>query len=592
MMHTPSLTYRISPYVHLIENRLVRDRTQHGAFHQLTGDVLELSEELRVLLAQMRFGLRVRLSEEDLDKFLGSWGPMRRLVVGEFLIEEDLDPLAAFLDWYVIRPMQSPALAYASADGSLSLARMSMAQHIFSPRKDELPPIIEESMSAPQSQIFLQADGTKTLRELFEAMGGVGVGPLEDDIFREAINLLTRKDRQLIKLAPGRENLGDPFQPFNIVPRDLYHSPPRGSQPETLETVQDFHLLGIEDAWWEFDFIEPTLNHSFRFPSEVFGGLDYGSRFCLSALRPEVFPLLGTTTRMRVLEVGGGTGTFARSFIKQALSLRSDILAGTELGYHILELSPTLMRNQRELLSEYLPLVTHFQQDATDFQLPGQKFDLIISNEVIADFPVSVVQSASTASPADGPIVAMEDERRAWKGPGAHLIEKYRLPVENAPDTFLVHSGIFQFIERAWEHLSPGGTMILTEYGTEDKYPVQAHHLNHEEFTIHFGQVLACAAQVGFNCRLLKLEEFLEADVQVSMLSGREEHLLCLRHVMERDGARVPFAAISQKEFQERFGEIAERIGLVGYRFSPLSTGFHFGPDIKEFIALILQRPA
>lgn len=591
-MSNPLLTYILSPYVHLIENRLARHSTQHGAFHRLTGVVLELSEEVRALLVQLRLGRKIRLSEEDLDKSPGGWGPIRRLVVAEFLITEGRDPLASFLEWYVVRPIQNPALAYRSEDNSPSLARISMGQHVFSPRKDEIPPIIEESMTPPASEIFLRADGTKTLREIFEGTRkDEGTGPLEDDIFREALELLTRADRQLIKLAPRRQSLDDPYQPFNIVPRDLYHSTEQNPQIDPVETIQDFHLRGIEDAWWEFDFIEPTLNHSFRFPTEVFGGLDYGSRFCLSTLKPEVLPALGSSAQLKVLEVGGGTGTFARSFIEQALDLRSTALEGVEFRYHILELSPALMRNQREVLSEHLASITHFQQDATDFQLPEHKFNLIIANEVIADFPVSLARRAGPKEPADARSGAMTVGDGRWEGPGASLIEKYHLPVESAPDAFLVHSGIFQFIERAWQHLSPGGTVILTEYGAEHRYPVQSYHLNHEEFSIHFGQVMACAARLGFNCRLLTLKEFMAADDQVLMLNGREEHLLCLGRVMEKYGVRVPFSALSRTEFQERFGEIAERIGLVGHTFSPLRTGFHFGPDINEFMALILSRP-
>jgi SAM-dependent MidA family methyltransferase len=49
--------------------------------------------------------------------------------------------------------------------------------------------------------------------------------------------------------------------------------------------------------------------------------------------------LLNHLSRLEVLEVGGGTGTFAQSFLKQAASMN-----GTHLDYHILDLSPTLVR--------------------------------------------------------------------------------------------------------------------------------------------------------------------------------------------------------------------------------------------------------
>ena len=49
---------------------------------------------------------------------------------------------------------------------------------------------------------------------------------------------------------------------------------------------------------------------------------------------------------LEVLEVGGGTGSFARSFIKQAANLNA-----TRINYHILDFSPALMENQRKILS-------------------------------------------------------------------------------------------------------------------------------------------------------------------------------------------------------------------------------------------------
>src|ERR1051325_8425040 len=234
--------------------------------------------------------------------------------------------------------------------------------------------------------------GTRTLQQ---------AGNLDDTEFRAAIDHLTTQERQLIKFTRRREDLNNPFTYVNIVPRDLYHA------DRSSETITDFHLHDIEDASWEFDQIEPTVNHSFRFPHEALGGLDYGSRFCVSTLRPEVVPLMNRSPVLEVLEVGGGTGSFARSFIKQAASLNE---AG--VNYHILDLSPALMKNQRKILSEVLLESRHFQQNATEFELPDHAFDLIVSNEVIADFPVASVRRKSG------------DE---FEGEGVYYMDKYGL---------------------------------------------------------------------------------------------------------------------------------------------------------------------
>ncbi len=584
--------YRISPYLNFIENRLFPGVIQHGVSHRLTGEVLEPGERVRSLLLAVKTGNRISLSEENLNSFGEDGGQLKQLIEKQFLIPDGYDPLTPFVNQYVARPIQNPALAYHSKDGAVLLVRTSMAQHVFSPRAGELPAIIEERISPVAAAVFELADGTRTLQEIYTTLGrNKDERILDDPGFREALEFLTSQERQLIKFTSQREDLDDPYKPVNTVPRDLYHSSKWNAQPPngSSEPIIDFHLSGIEDAWWEFDLIETTVNHSFRFPSEALGGLDYGSRFCFSTLRPEVVPSLHLSDRLEVLEVGGGTGTFARSFIEQAATLSATVLDGIDLNYHILDLSPTLIQNQKKLLSEILPANRHFQQDATKFDIPGRKFDLIIANEVVADFPMALVQRCSVSDRGDKKEDA--DNGQQWQGAGTYYLEKYNLPTEAAPDSFLVNSGAFQFIERCWEHLAPGGTLVLSEYGAAQIYPVQSYHLNHEEFSIHFGHLAACAAKVGFDCRLLTLKEFLALDDQVLVLNGREEHILCLNHVLQKHGMSLPFAVVSKTEFEKRFQGIAEQIELSGFSFSPLSKSYHFGPRIEDFMVLVLNKP-
>ncbi|HEY4423645.1 MAG TPA: class I SAM-dependent methyltransferase [Pyrinomonadaceae bacterium] len=536
-------TYGINPYISFVESRLIPGVVQHAVFHRLTGELIEPDEQVRRLLLTTKLGTRLSLGEADFQ--------LLPLVQKEFLIPEGRDPLALVVDQYVTRPIQNPAVAYRSKTGEWIVVRTSMVHTVYSRRRDELPEIIEETLSPLAADILLMADGSKTLRQIYNELR------VEDSEFRSAIDFLTTQERQLIKFTLRLQDLNEPYSLVNILPRNLYHS-----ERKDGDAIIDFHLSGIEDASWEFDLIEPTVNHCFRFPHEVLGGLDYGSRFCLVTLRPEVVPLLNNSAALEVLEVGGGTGSFARAFLHQAESLNT-----TSINYHILDLSPALMASQRKILSELLPESRHFQQDATEFDLPGHTFDLIISNEVIADFPVASVH-----------------------GEGAYYIDKYNLSDKNAPASAVVNLGAFRFIERAWKHLKPGGTLIVSEYGAEDLFPTQCYHLNHEEYSIHFGHLAACAEKVGFQCRLLTLKEFLGMDDDVLVLNGREEHLLCLNHVFKNYGQVLPYAVISKADFEDRCQRIVEETGLIGYSFSPLNKGYHFGPGIKDFLVLIMNK--
>ena len=558
-------SYRLNPYVSLIENRLTPGFTQYAVFHRLTGDIFEPSEVVRAFLQAPESGNLNSITETDLDQLLQR----------EFIILEDYDPLNGLTDHYVARPIHNPAVAYRAKTGEWILVRTSMEHRLYSLRHNELPLIFEEKLSPLAAEIFLAADGTRTLRQLFSALREAphNMDLLQDSEFRAAIDFLTDQKRQLIKVTRRREDLAHPYALVNLAPRSLYHADSQNQlHPDsTNEAVIDFHLHGIEDAGWEFDQIEPTVNHCFRFPHEALGGLDYGSRFCLSTLRPEVVPLLDQSSRLEVLEVGGGTGSFARSFIKQAESMN-----GTSLNYHILDLSPALMANQRRILSEVLPEDRHFQQNATEFDLPGRTFDLIVSNEVIADLPVASVERVNGEE---------------WQGEGAYYVEKYDLADQDAPDSFVVNAGAFRFIERAWKHLKPGGTAIVTEYGSVQLYPIRPFHLNHDEFSIHFGHLARCAVKVGFRCELLTLKDFLGLRDEVFVLDGREEHITCLNHVLAKYGMTLPYAVISKADFEARYQRTVDEIGLTGYSFSPLRNEYHYGPNINEFLVLIMKKP-
>ena len=549
------LNYLLNPYVSFIESRLIPGFVQRAIFHRLTGQIIEPGDRVYDLLFAIRSGSRVSLSEDE-TKYLSE--VLKPLAQGQFLIPNGFDPLASLVDHYVARPIQNPALAYRSESGEWILVRTSMLHAVYSRKRDELPPIIEEKLSPLAADILLLADGSKTLKQIYSALRQEDI--LQDREFRAAVFFLTAQERQLIKLTLRPEELNEPYSFLNIVPRNLYHS-----DRKDRDDISDFHLHGIDDAGWEFDLIEPTINHCYRFPHEALGGLDYGSRFCLATLRPEVVPLLNRSPLLEVLEVGGGTGSFARAFINKAANLN-----GTNVNYHILDLSPALMESQRKLLSEVLPESRHFQQNATEFDLPGHTFDLIISNEVIADFPV-----------------APGNEEEA-----AHYIDKYDLSIKDAPASFVVNAGAFRFIERAWKHLNPGGTFIVTEYGSEQGYAGLTFHLNHDEYSIHFGHLAACATKVGFECRLITLKEFVGLDDEVLVLNGREEHLLCLNHVLKNYGETLPYAVISKSDFEKRHETTVEQIGLIGYSFSPLRKGYHFGPNIKDFLVLIMHKPA
>ena len=564
--------YRLNPFVSFVESHLIADASQYAVFHRLTGQVIEPEPVVLSLLHATKAGKVASFSSEDLERLGPQGWQIRRLIDLEFLIPRDYDPLSSFVDHYVVRPLQNPAITFRENEGETTLVSISMAERVYSPVRGQFPPVSEETVSPLATKLLLAADGTRTLNEIYGDSRQQNKSVLEDEEFRDAIEFLTKAERQLIKFSRTTDKLADPVQPPNIVPRNFYHSS-RWTQPDN-KSIADFHVEGIDDAMWEFDIVEPTVNHALRFPSELLGGLDYGSRFFDAAVSPGLLSAHERQDSWSVLEIGGGTGSFARSFIERGHS------RNLSFAYNLMDLSPALFTRQREFLSDLNPAVTHIIQDATKFDLPGQQFDLIIANEVIADFPVAMVERQSG-----------EANREKFIGEGSAYVETYALEVADAPSRFYVNAGVFQFLERVWLHLKPGGVVILTEYGSDSAYPTEAFHLNHPEFSIHFGHLATCARKIGFRCQQQTLKEFLTIDDRQLVLNGREEHLYCLNQVFQKHDVSIPFALFTEREFEAKFGALAARMNVGPIRFLPLSTNFYYGAEIDQFLVSILTKP-
>src|SRR6185295_18824032 len=240
------ISYRLSPYVNFIENRLIPGVIQHGVSHRLTGEVLEPGERIRSLLLVTQTGSPISLSEENLNSFCDDGRQLKQLIEKEFLIRDGYDPLTSYLNHYVARPIQNPTLVYRSQDGAHRMVRKSMAHQMFSPRTGELPEIIEEPISQTAAAIFKIADGTRRLEEILNTLVGINDEKIAAETeFRQTLDFLTGQERQVIKFTPRRADLENPYLPVNIVPRTLYHSS-RWSQPssEGSEQVIYFHLDG------------------------------------------------------------------------------------------------------------------------------------------------------------------------------------------------------------------------------------------------------------------------------------------------------------------------------------------------------------
>lgn len=548
MLSRSRLSLRLSPLVAFVDRSGADGELRHGAFHRLTGDGFEIPPPLRELFILLR---KTPLDLRDLDRYAGPGGRwlLDALRERHFLVS-DAEParlLQPFLTGRAVRPAMNPAVFVRGSGGGAGarVVRLERADRCALPRTSATPEVVDEPLSPVAAALLALAttNGALSLAETLDALRGRVAGGQLSSVW-EAIDFLTQPQRQLLRLVPtALATSKRPGLRHHYLNQSFVRSP-----ASTAPAASGHYRDGIDDAAWNFDWVESTVSHAFRYPTAALEAQSYGERLCQSILGNEGLVTPPSGRPLEVLEVGGGTGAMARDFIRRARQLLGD---GAALRYTILDCSPSLLKAQRAALADAGCAVRFVEGDACDLMTgpADERFDLILANEVIADLPVS------------GPV-----ERRE-------------------------QSGSRLFLEQLAARLRTEGAAVVIEYGSLDDAPQLVEHLNHPEHSIQFGPLLAQARSLGLGARLVPLHDLLQSRREAEMACGQQEHVLCLNHLLAGRGVAVPYAAFCRAEFERRFGDVLNEVGVVGLPYAPLAQGLHFGPDLAQFQALVLDGP-
>jgi SAM-dependent methyltransferase len=258
-----------------------------------------------------------------------------------------------------------------------------------------------------------------------------------------------------------------------------------------------------------------------------------------------------------VLEIGCGDGELSRDWNE----------AATRRGYspHYLraDLSPELLNTQRTAA----PGTFGVQADAVALPFPDSSFDLIISNEVIADLKAAPYPLSGASKQLESAI-----ESR---------IHRYDLRFDEGPA--LVNIGAWMMLEELCRVLKPGGFGWVSEFGDLVSEPEQATQLDHPETSIHFGRLLQVAHSLGLEACCVPLGDFLQLDYQAEQLSRGSWH--ALRALARAEALHLPARAWTPATLQ---GQLP--MALNGLRWVPMWDEGP-GPLISRFLALIIRKP-
>src|SRR5690349_21731242 len=178
-------TYRLSPFATLIESHLFAAAAQYAVFHRLTGQLIELDSSGLEFFKALTQGKGFSVNAEQLSQLGESGRAVQKLIDLALVISADSDPVAPFVDFYVGRPMQNPAVSYQDESGRVSVVSISMADRNYSPESGQLPSVNEETFAELATTILLAAEGTRTLRQIYVAHQGESSPPQYDKEFRD-----------------------------------------------------------------------------------------------------------------------------------------------------------------------------------------------------------------------------------------------------------------------------------------------------------------------------------------------------------------------------------------------------------------------
>ncbi len=570
-------------------------------YHDLWGFLLQMDRRvydfIRAFGAAGEKGARVEdvtpafrkhLRPEEVEGFVATLRSHRCLVAPR------ADEEAAVADGYPVRAPWTVWYATPRAD-----------EVILAYKDRRLRRVSLERLGRIESRFFKACEGEKSVAEIVEKLakdapqGEDAAAEVADRVHRLLFRL-THSDRQVLKLAERPLftylQFTPPYLrstvPFPRIEEGDDAEPTERTSADEVVDLGAYHRRRIADAHQQFDIEETTLSHMFREPHPAFGGRTYGGAFADEALARGALAHAGTGTaaagtgterRLEAVEVGGGVGFFGLCFLRRLDELAPAV--ARRLRYTIVDLSRVLQDSQRLLNSALGAGRVRYVLANASRSLPfaDASLDLVISNEVIADLETVRLRRAEIEG--HGKARARGAVAEAYA-----LVRRHALPVEDAPEVFWLNFGALRLVEELGRVLRPGGAAFLVEFGGEDRYPVESTHLDHSEFSIHFGHVRHVAARAGLEVEIVDVLDFLKANGRVRVLSTTRSSFEALRSLLQRRGVQFQKLAYTDEQWKALIGDRLDLAGLHGADFKPVAHRA-LGLAPREFKVAVLRRP-
>jgi len=352
----------------------------------------------------------------------------------------------------------------------------------------------------------------------------------------------TSAETQIIRLLP------QPLSRYKEIPPPVFFPAPlfpklkeaKESKNKLSKSVKDYHLKDISGGYCQFERIESTLSHIYRVRHPILGGKSYGEAF-FSKLNE----IKQIEQGFRIVEVGGGYGAMSKDVLLSLKRAKPEIFQSVK--YTICDLSPALISSQRTLHLNEGVKAEYVHCDGEALPLKDRSADVIISNEVIADFsnPEFTLNQIDSLSEKTGiPITA-------------EFVDSIKNTLGNEK-SFRLNLGAFKLLKEIRRILKPGGIAIITEYGYENILPFRVKHLDHAEYTINFAHLQQVAESLGMQAELTNAFDFLNFREDVELIT--HSSFQAAFRLLEHNNIHLPNLVYTKELLSEQLGREAERL--------------------------------
>jgi 2-polyprenyl-3-methyl-5-hydroxy-6-metoxy-1,4-benzoquinol methylase len=345
--------------------------------------------------------------------------------------------------------------------------------------------------------------------------------------------------------------------------RDIF-----AAMQSAADTNATFHSLHLSDAEQQFDAVETTISHAYREPHAALNGKTYGMAFCdwlvdSGRLRPGC----------RLLEIGCGLGYFAKAILDRLASAHPDIYCS--LSYTMFDLSPELQAAQQRNCASHGDRLRFLTQNIETHDFGAERYDLILSNEVVADLSVGTATIANIA--ADRP--QTESEALAC----AYQLDCVPIKVGSQKKA-VINVGAIKMLQNAAKAMAPSAHAVITEYGTNGQSPKAVTFANHNEFTVDFGHLVRVGHALGLRADRETMGDLLGFDAQSETISMTSLQTLNRALLPYCGKAVLPTLAYTPATLRDVLGTMLAQIGNI--RFLPLNHPNSFSPYRFEVLTL------